>query len=125
MRNRQSTLPIANRQSPIGQSDNRTIGQSDNRQSPIANRQSKIQIGSRQSPIRESAICNRKSSIEITSQLPRPLRPSQLLLRARFDLTDPLARQAEHVANLLQRARLAVSIEAEAQHHDFAFLVVE
>src|SRR4051812_38389306 len=64
-------------------------------------------------------------SIEVASQLTGALRSPQLLFRARFDLPDALAREAEHVADFLQGARLAVAIETEAQRHHLALLVVE
>ena len=56
-----------------------------------------------------------RASVQITSQLVRAFRASQLFLRTRFDLTDPFAREIEHVADFLQRARLAVAIETEAK----------
>src|SRR5262249_45887742 len=64
-------------------------------------------------------------SVQVRSQLAGALRSSQLLFRSNFDLTDALAREAERVADLLQRARLAVAIEAEAELDDLALPVVE
>src|SRR5437660_10327484 len=51
-------------------------------------------------------------------------RATQFFLRARFDLADALARQAETVADLLQRVLLVV-FETEAKPHHFALLAVE
>jgi len=73
----------------------------------------------------QSAISNLQSSIQVASQLACTLRPPQFVFRARFNLANTLARDAERVANLLQRPRLAVAIEPEAERDDLALLVVE
>src|SRR6185503_7647367 len=49
---------------------------------------------------------------------------AQLLLGLALDLADALARQAERLADLLQRARL-LAVEAEAHPDHLALLLVE
>src|SRR5206468_409340 len=51
-------------------------------------------------------------------------RAPQLLFRARFDLTNTLAREVQAIANLLQRPWLVVS-QAEPETHDLALLAIE
>src|SRR5947208_15802254 len=61
------------------------------------------------------------ASVQMAAQL---CAAPQLVLRARLDLPDALARQMQPVADLLQRARLVV-FEPESQPHDLALLAVE
>src|SRR5882672_2917284 len=62
--------------------------------------------------------------VQITLQLLAFLRAVQLLQGLRLDLPDALARQAHHLADLLQRLRFPF-VEAETQAQDLLFLGVE
>src|SRR4051794_34566850 len=68
-------------------------------------------------PAREGgAVRGRKLSVEIVAQHLRARRVAQLAHRLRLDLADALARHAVHLADLVERAWLAVG-EPEAQLH--------
>src|SRR6476620_6562611 len=72
--------------------------------------------------IAERSDCN---SVQVRPEVARALRAAQLVGGFRLDLPDALAREPHRVADLLQRARIAVAIEPEAQLDHFALLVVE
>src|SRR5437867_5950630 len=56
-------------------------------------------------------------SVQVALQLLALLRAIQLVQRLRFDLADTLARQAHHLADLLEGLRLAlVQPETQPQH---------